>query len=49
MAGRIFLWALAGATRRTPDQVVIGVAVPATAVDPHFFNASPNKRRSTDR
>ena len=32
--------------QRAPDAVVIGVSAPATSVDPHFFNASPNNQLS---
>jgi peptide/nickel transport system substrate-binding protein len=30
------------AAERSPDHIAIGVAVPASAVDPHVLNASPN-------
>ena len=30
--------------QRAPDVAVIGVSAPATSVDPHFFNASPNNQ-----
>ncbi|MFC7689410.1 ABC transporter substrate-binding protein [Paeniroseomonas aquatica] len=46
---RTLLWALPLAglaipamAQRAPDALTIGVAAPATSVDPHFFNAAPN-------
>ena len=43
------LWAIAlmglaapALAQRAADTVAIGVAAPATSVDPHFFNAAPN-------
>jgi peptide/nickel transport system substrate-binding protein len=36
----------AAATERGADHIAIGVAAPASAVDPHVLNASPNAQLS---